>query len=627
MQFSLCTKLILIILLITNPVKAQDLHKRYSEPPKTHEELKASIKAVLKEAGIKAAGIATINPDGSEWMEAFGYSDFDNRIRTTGKTMFRLGSISKMYVALAILKLKEEEKLTLKDRVRDLVPEIKFYNPWSDSNPVTVEQLLEHTTGWCYWKFAEFASNDPTPLKLKDALNMYPDSRTSQWVPGTRHLYSNSGPAVAAYIVEKLSGRSFENYIAEYFFKPMNSEYMTFFNSPYYKKHRAHLYDNNHKTEYFHMLMRPSGSLNASPEDMLKMIRLFINRGTIQDNQILKPDSFDRMERSETLPVSSSGMFLYGLANHAAPYKQFIYRSHGGSVPGGDADFAYLPGMNTGYAVMINTNNQEALTRIVNLIKGFQTSNLTVPPVETEPAVISDRDLTGYYMPVNPKFRFFAPFTKLKRLVKLFHKEDKIVKTDIFNKRPKEFKATQNNRFISVKTGRVGMALANDPIEGEVIHAGEIVLRKTSRFIVFFQLSVLVLWFLVLITTPVTALIRGIIFLFPSRRDKKALLINILPFLTSLCIFALSPAVMMADTHYGFLRLMGTVNTGSIMFMLLSLLFGILSVWSALYIFRNRKAEISVLLYSHSAAASLVHLTVAVYLLINGYIGVQVWNW
>ena len=64
------------------------------------------------------------------------------------KPCFRIGSNSKIFVALAVLKLQEQGKLSLKDRVRDLIPEIKFENGWEDTNPILVEHFLEHTTGW-----------------------------------------------------------------------------------------------------------------------------------------------------------------------------------------------------------------------------------------------------------------------------------------------------------------------------------------------------------------------------------------------------------------------------------------------------------------------------------------------
>ena len=250
--------------------------------------------------------------------------------------MFRLGSISKVIVALAILKLQEEGSLNLKDKVRDLIPEIEFNNPWEDEYPIRIENLLEHTSGWNYWHFAELGSDDPKPKTLKEALDYYPKSRISSFIPGTRIMESNVGSAVAAYIVEKVSGLNFEDYMDKYFFAPMGMDNMTFLQSEQYKKLGAKLYENGIKLNYFHILYRPAAGLNGSPKDMARIVKFFINRGKINNNQILSDSSLLRMERSESMPIlSKSEMFRrHGLSNNASSYKGFIYHGYSGSVPG-----------------------------------------------------------------------------------------------------------------------------------------------------------------------------------------------------------------------------------------------------------------------------------------------------
>lgn len=275
--------------------------------------------------------------------------------------MFRLGSISKVYVALAILKLQEEGRLNIKDKVRDLIPEIEFNNPWEDKYPIRIENLLEHTTGWSYWCFAELGSDDPTPKTLKEALYFYPKSRTSSFVPGTRIMESNVGTSVAAYIVEKVSGLSFEDYIDKYFFEPMGMDNMTYLYSEQYKKLGANLYDNGIKLNYFNILYRPAVALNGSPKDMAKMLKFFINRGKINNNQILSDSSLQRMERSGSMgELSKLKIFRgHGLSNNASSYKGFIYHGHFGGLPGGNAYFEYLPEYNIGFAIMINGSDEE----------------------------------------------------------------------------------------------------------------------------------------------------------------------------------------------------------------------------------------------------------------------------
>ena len=169
-------------------------------------ELTSAIEQVMRETQTPAVGVALINADGTDWVAGLGQADIENDVAADEQTMFRIGSVSKMFVSLAILKLQEQGLVSLKDTVKNIVPEVSFENPYADTSPILVEHLLEHTTGWNDLHIAEFALN-AEGMTLKAGLEYHPNSRVSRWVPGTRMAYCNSGPAVAAYIVEKVTGQ------------------------------------------------------------------------------------------------------------------------------------------------------------------------------------------------------------------------------------------------------------------------------------------------------------------------------------------------------------------------------------------------------------------------------------
>src|SRR5690606_36154585 len=272
------------------------------QAPATIPELKTAIEKVLEETTTPAVGLAMVEGDSTICTAGLGMANLENQTKATENTMFRIGSTSKLFVSLAVLKLQEEGLLSLKDKVRDLIPEIEFTNPWSGTAPILVEHLLEHTTGWDDLHLTEFALNDPQ-LTLKEALDYHPHSRTSRWMPGTRMSYSNSGPPVAAYIIEKITGSNFEDYVQHNFFEPMGMESMTYLNSEVYQKFGATLYLNQQPQPYWNIGVRPSGSINASPKDMAKMLRFFINRGFVDSISLISKASMQRMET----PMTSSG--------------------------------------------------------------------------------------------------------------------------------------------------------------------------------------------------------------------------------------------------------------------------------------------------------------------------------
>ena len=97
-----------------------------------------------------------------------------------------IGSTSKIFVALAVLKLVEQGKLSLDDTLADLAPDVAFENPWEETHPIRVVHLLEHTTGWDDIHLPEYAHNQPDPVSLKEGLDFHPHSRISRWRPGSR---------------------------------------------------------------------------------------------------------------------------------------------------------------------------------------------------------------------------------------------------------------------------------------------------------------------------------------------------------------------------------------------------------------------------------------------------------
>jgi CubicO group peptidase (beta-lactamase class C family) len=621
---------ILVLLLFIFSVPKSFAQEAYKiNEPKTLAELKISIQKILDKTKTPGAGVALVSGNKTIWLEGLGKADIENNIDVNENTMFRLGSISKMFVALAILKLQEEGRLSLKDKVRDQIPEIEFKNPWEDKHPIRIENLLEHTTGWSYWYYAELGSDDPKPKTLKESLDYFPQSRTSQFIPGTRYQYSNVGTSVAAYIVEKISGLTFEDYIDRYFFEPMGMDNMTYLNSEQYKRTGAQLYDNGIKLKYFNILYRPSAALNGSPKDMAKMIEFFINRGKINNIQIISDSSLQRMERSESLNISKSEMFRWnGLANFPSFYKGFIYHGHGGSVPGGNADFAYLPEYNLGYAVMINGSDEDALAEITDLIKFYQTKDLKQVPAEIDNIKYkSTIDPTGYYTIINPKIDLIGFIDRIKNVQKVWLENDTLYKKHILNNNVTNYIPAENNEFRSVTTKRISLVMINDPLAGNVIHNGQIVLKKISPVWAYSLISLFISFPIIMVTTIIFGLLWIVVYMFGKNKNRTALLICLWPLITSSFIYAaILSIVIKAQTRYDSFQLLGTVNPVSILLFILSICYALASVWSVLYIFRNRKVKMSKIFYSHSMLAAILNLIFTFYFLSNGLIGIQTWN-
>lgn len=594
--------------------------------PGTVAELEVAIEKVLEETKTPAVGLTLVNGDGPVWITALGTANVERDIKATENTMFRIGSTSKMFVSLAILKLQEEGRVSLKDKVRDLVPEIEFKNPWSEKSPILVEHLLEHTTGWDDMHLAEYALNDPS-LSLKGGLDYHPDSRTSRWIPGTRMSYCNSGPPVAAYIIEKITGQTFEDYIQEHFFAPMGMENMTYFASDQYKLLGATLYRDDKPQKYWNISVRPSGAINASPKDMARMLQFFIHRGRVDSLQLVSEASLKRMETPSSTTGARAGLeYGYGLSNYSSPYKRFVYRSHNGGVNGGLTDFAYLPDHQLGYAVMINSGNGNALYRIAQLIREFQTKNIKDGEIgnnQIEPN--PEHRIVGYYDPINPRIQMTYYIERLLNVKHIWTKDDDTITKGLFKGWSQKHIGVEDGTFLAAETGKISMVQVIDPLAGEVVHEGTQVLKRVSPLHVFGRLILGAVWVLASISSLILGIYLFIRYLKQNIQAGPGLSVPIWPFIASLVL--LIQIILQVISFSDPIKLLGTMNFLSVSISLLGICFLLASAWSVVNVILKYRTKINKFIYWHSVTASGLHIMVIMYSLWNGTIVLQTWNY
>ncbi|MDB5262474.1 MAG: hypothetical protein JWQ14_1755, partial [Adhaeribacter sp.] len=588
-------------------------------------ELQKAIDKILKDTETPALGIALVDGDSAIWVAGLGKADIQKNTNATEKTMFRIGSTTKMFVSLAILKLQEEGRVSLNDKVRDLVPEIEFNNPWNKTAPIRVVHLLEHTTGWDDLHITEYALND-TKLSLKEALDYHPHSRTSRWMPGTRMSYCNSGPPVAAYIVEKITGQRFEDYIQENFFGPMGMESMTYFATEQYKKLGATLYIDKVPQKYWNIAVRPSGSINASPADMAKMLKFFINRGRVDSLPLISETSLQRMETPASSTGAQAGLeYGYGLSNYSTPHKSFVYRSHNGGVAGGLTDFSYLPSHKVGYVIMINSSNGDALYRIRDLIREFQTVHFTSDKVSSGGnKSVPGNDISGYYVPINPRIQMSYSFERIANVKHYWHKNNFIFSNNLLGGPIETHVALNDTQYVSAKTGKISLVGVKDPLAGAVLHDDTQVLLRISPWLAYGQLLLAVIWIIYLVASGFGGAIWLILFALGKVSNRKNIRLGLWPFLAS--IFFLTAIILQIIAIDNPFELLGKVSIVSVAIMLLTICFALASFWSVITIIKERQAAVNKSIYLHLAILSVLHLITTCYFLWHGVIGIQTWG-
>lgn len=588
--------------------------------------LKATVQQVISQHQNLKVGLTLINEEGNVWLEVLGNSDQKTLDMDSENTMFRIASLSKMFVALSILMLQEEGKLSLEDEVKNIVPEVKFENQWEENHPVRIIHLLEHTTGWDEIHLVEMVHNQDPPISLKDALEFHPHSRTSRWIPGSRMAYCNSGYAVAAYIVQKVTGLKYEDYVKESIFKPLMMTHSTFFNDQKFQKWGAEIYNwEMKKVGYKNEIYRPASALNSTISDMSKILRLLLSRGSLDSIQFLKSESIDQMEIPYNSQKINIGLELgYGLANQTSIHNNFTYHGHSGAMDGGLSELAYLPEEKIGHVILMNANNGAAMQEISILICDFETGDLTPNPTQNQKYQGETKNEEGYYLAINPRSqgRFYQDLIFNIEKVEVF--EDHLSMAWILPSGKSIYYPISPTEYIFGNSGKLGLVQGLDPLEGKVLYTDKFVLKPIFGFRVFGQISILVVWIFLMVVGAFISSISMIIFLRNGAKYADYLKTSILPSLTSLFAFLMFFAPRMnivgADLLYT------TPSYLSISLMLFSILFVLCAFSSLFLVFKLKRISIKWWIKWPIIALSFLHVLVSVFLIYYKVIPIITWS-
>src|ERR1700704_6127249 len=265
------------MLLIPAPATARQ--KDDQPHPKTLQELQQAMKDVLNKEHVPGAGVALVANGEVLWCGGIGEAAMATKRAAGCDTEFRVGSISKTLVALALLKLQEEGKINLYARLQDVAPEIAFKNRWEATHPVRIVNLLEHTAGFDDMEPSEvYNVRDRYDFPLLDVFNRFREPQTVRWPPGTRMSYSNPGNAIAGYLIEKATGKPFDQFIRETLLRPLGMERADY---PFTDRNRALLataYEGNppRASGYPFIYLRPAGDLKASAGERAGLRNVFL---------------------------------------------------------------------------------------------------------------------------------------------------------------------------------------------------------------------------------------------------------------------------------------------------------------------------------------------------------------
>lgn len=606
---------------------AQQNRPSKPKPAQSTAELRQQLEKILADTHTPGVSVAIVHKDGPEWLAGIGKADVATNQPATEDTLFRIGSTSKAFVSLSLLKLANEGKLSLLDPVHKLVPEIWFENRWEATNPVLVIDLVEHTTGWDDMHLAEYAK-DAKGMTLRQGLDYYRKSRISRWRPGTRMAYCNSGPAVAAYIVEKITGQRFEDYVTQNFFLPIGMKTATYFEQP--TPQLTTLYQNDGKTPfpYWNILLRPAGAINASAKDMAAYVQFYLNRGTVNGVAVIPSASIDRMETPTRTWEAQQGLKAgYGMSNYTSIHDGFVYHGHNGGVNGGLTEMAYMPEYGVGYFYSINSGNGDAFGKVGDAIRAYVTRSLTRQPVPPPAALPADAaQYAGWYFNDAPRVEMTHFLNNLLTLSHVTFDGHNLLLTSLGN---------LNQPFVPVAGEQFRYLPKKDPAE-PIATALLIAPNSEGRFVflggTMKHIPVVVAWLEIALTAFFVLAFFAILIYAPfwifgglikTRRRPAERAMRLWPLIAVLSLLGFILCFVGAGADE--ITRLGNLTIWSFGIFFTTLLFALASLAAAWSLWRARNQPIRGFVRWFSIAVTFALLVATVYLAYWGVIGMRTW--
>ncbi len=293
----------------------------------------------------------------------YGYGDLENNIPADPRgTLFRVGSVTKLVTATAVMQLYEKELLDLHEDVNRYLSSFQLEDNFPQ--PVTMANLLTHTGGFANsLKISVRTEEEVIPLGQFLEENMPPRIRPA----GEVFSYSNHGLALAGYLVEEITGECYFAYTERNIFNPLKME-NTFFpeaNGDLASLARGYSFRNGsyEPIPFDYILLSPAGSMVSTAHDMARFMLAHLQHGYLDGQQILTEQSTKEMHSTQFSHHPGLPGFGYGIFE--MPQGDYNFIGHAGGYPGFVSVMLLLPEQNTGFFCSYNVGDEQLMNTLL----------------------------------------------------------------------------------------------------------------------------------------------------------------------------------------------------------------------------------------------------------------------
>jgi CubicO group peptidase (beta-lactamase class C family) len=338
-----------------------------------------------------AGAVVLVVKDGSVlFARGYGYSDMKGKKPVTvGDTLFRPGSISKTFTWTAVMQLVEQGKIDLNRDVNDY---LDFKIPATFDKPITMKDLMTHTPGFEETLKELFVANASDMRPLRDYLATHLPAQI--FPPGTTPAYSNYGATLAGYIVQRVSGMPFDDYVEQNILQPLGM-HRTTFRQPLPADLQPLMSNGYNRASQspksFEFVQAwPAGSLSTTAEDMSHFMIAHLQNGEYNGARILKPETAQLMHsRAFELLPPLNGM-AYGFYEESRNGHRII--GHGGDSQWFHSDMHLMPNDHIGFFISYNSAGKPGFSGRSAIWQGFLNRYFPYTPPSAEQVATAAQD-------------------------------------------------------------------------------------------------------------------------------------------------------------------------------------------------------------------------------------------
>lgn len=314
----------------------------------------------------------------------FGYADLEHMSPAEADTVYRIGSLTQPFTAVAILQLLDDGKLSLDEPLGNCFPD------WPEAvRGITIEELLTHTSGLVSYTGLglRFGDDFCAGMTREDVLALFLD-QPLEFEPGTQFAFSSSGYFVLGLVVEKVSGQSYPDYLTRHVFEPLGMEHTVYCYEDSLLVRRASGYqeiagelENDAPLSIEHPFS--AGALCSTAPDLVRF-----QRGLV-DGTLLRPSTFARMAQPTVLPDGTHVPFGLGLSLDETDGHPAI--GCGGAINGFRSHLAYYPELDLSIALLANAEDaplhelEHAIARVALGLAPEELRDLALEPDAQRP--------------------------------------------------------------------------------------------------------------------------------------------------------------------------------------------------------------------------------------------------